>query len=97
MRPIHPNMTPRLTNLDHLEEGNVGTRARHARIDTKAIIAVKSQIQSIAMAQTWRVEKRHGPPPEPLPPMDDPEPALPSPVSLQGRPRRLACPFMLRI
>ena len=41
-----------LTNLDHLEDGNVGRRLRHARIDTRAIADVGSQIQSVAIAMT---------------------------------------------
>mmetsp|Transcript_7720 Transcript_7720/g.24290 ORF Transcript_7720/g.24290 Transcript_7720/m.24290 type:complete len:1199 (+) Transcript_7720:59-3655(+) len=43
-----------LTNLDHLEAANRGTTSRHLRVDLDAILAVKSQIQSVAVQHSWR-------------------------------------------
>ena len=39
-----------LTNLDHLEDGNVGRRLRHARIDTRAIADVCLGTQNTTQA-----------------------------------------------
>lgn len=55
-----------LTNLDHLEDGNIGRRMRHARIDAHAIADVRSQIQSIAMPMTWREGRSQVPLPAPV-------------------------------
>ena len=76
-----------LTNLDHLEAANVNM-SRHPRIDDYAIIAVKSQIQSVAPKHMWRplfawadASKLPG-----VTQSIDPFPPLPPPVALKLRP-----------
>ena len=44
-----------LTNLDHLEASNRGAIPRHRRIDIDAILGVKSQVQSVASKNSWRL------------------------------------------